>query len=160
MADSRIRIGKQAELSVTPQSVIKTDALNEQEYLPPGNDGEVLSVVAGVVQWSPTCSNSAQIKSISADYSVLVTDNILIADVTASPITVTIDPALIYDAATTCTRIITINAIDTDSDQLTLGNALTIAPLTGNISGQTNFTYLNEYESLTIVSDGTNLHVI
>ena len=51
MATNRIRIGKQTELSTTPRSIVITNATNEQEYVPPGADGTVLTVVAGVPTW-------------------------------------------------------------------------------------------------------------
>ena len=48
----RIRIGKQTELSATPHSLVKTDGANEQMYLAPGVNGDVLTIVAGVPTWN------------------------------------------------------------------------------------------------------------
>lgn len=48
----RIRIGKQTELSATPHSIVKTDGANEQMYLAPGVNGDVLTIVAGVPTWN------------------------------------------------------------------------------------------------------------
>jgi hypothetical protein len=47
----RIRIGKDTELSATPRSIVITDATNEQQYVPPGANNTILTVVAGVPTW-------------------------------------------------------------------------------------------------------------
>lgn len=47
----RIRIGKQTELSSAQHSIVKTDAANEQMYLAPGANGDLLTIVAGVPTW-------------------------------------------------------------------------------------------------------------
>ena len=51
MAETRIRIDKQIWKSVTPGSVVVTDSNNEQQYVVPGSNGQVLQVVAGVPAW-------------------------------------------------------------------------------------------------------------
>jgi hypothetical protein len=51
MAEPRIKIGLQTELSITPHSIIKTNTSNEQEYLVPGSNNQLLSVVAGIPTW-------------------------------------------------------------------------------------------------------------
>lgn len=51
MAQTRVSIGSQLEKSLTPYSIIRTDAANEQEYVAPGSNGQVLTVVAGVPTW-------------------------------------------------------------------------------------------------------------
>jgi len=48
---ARARIGLQLEKSTTAGSIVKTSAINEQEYLSPGSNGQVLTVVAGVPAW-------------------------------------------------------------------------------------------------------------
>jgi hypothetical protein len=48
----RIRIGLQTELSNTPYSLVRTNASNEQEYLAPGTNNQILTIVAGVPTWS------------------------------------------------------------------------------------------------------------
>lgn len=48
MATTRVRIGKQTELSAVPYSIVRTDAANEQEYVAPGAEGTVLTVVSGI----------------------------------------------------------------------------------------------------------------
>lgn len=47
MSTQRLRIGTQLEQSTTPGSIAKTDASNNQFYLPPGTNGQVLTVVGG-----------------------------------------------------------------------------------------------------------------
>jgi hypothetical protein len=49
---SRLRIQKDLEKSLTPGSMITTDALNEAQYIAPGANGQYLSVVAGTPTWS------------------------------------------------------------------------------------------------------------
>ena len=51
MANNRIRIGKQTELSTTPRSVVVTDSINEQQYVPPGINGDLFTIVSGVPTW-------------------------------------------------------------------------------------------------------------
>ena len=48
---ARKRIGLQLEKSTVAGSVIRTSAINEQEYLSPGSNGQVLTVVSGVPAW-------------------------------------------------------------------------------------------------------------
>lgn len=59
MAKTRIRIGKDTEKSAVIGSIVKTDSNNEQSYLAPGTNGQVLETVAGVPTWAtlPTTSN-------------------------------------------------------------------------------------------------------
>lgn len=48
----RINIQKQIELSSTEGSLPVTDSNNEQYYLPPGSENDVLSIIGGVPTWS------------------------------------------------------------------------------------------------------------
>jgi hypothetical protein len=48
---------KRMELSLVPQSIIKTGVNNEQEYLAPGSNGSVLKVISGVPTWSNDAGN-------------------------------------------------------------------------------------------------------
>lgn len=45
---TRLRLAKQLQLSTTPGSLPVTDGSNEQQYLVPGSNGDVLTIVAGV----------------------------------------------------------------------------------------------------------------
>lgn len=58
MAENRIRIQKDLEKSTTSGSIIVTDVSNEQGYLVPGSNGEVLTIVAGVPTYSATGTTS------------------------------------------------------------------------------------------------------
>lgn len=91
MAESRIRIGKQTEKSVSPQSIVKTNASNEQEYLAPGADGTILTIVAGVptfqapVAGSFTLSDGLTTQIInSGDTLVVNSGNGILATVSAT----------------------------------------------------------------------------
>ena len=55
---TRIRIGKQLELSATPYSILRTGAANEQEYVVPGANGTVLTIAAGIPTWAAPASVS------------------------------------------------------------------------------------------------------
>jgi len=55
---TRIRIGKQTELSATPYSIIRTGATNEQEYVAPGANGSVLTIAAGIPTWATLPSST------------------------------------------------------------------------------------------------------
>ena len=49
---SRNRIGKDHELSAVPRSLVVTSAVNEQMYLAPGTNNQVLTIVGGVPTWT------------------------------------------------------------------------------------------------------------
>jgi hypothetical protein len=51
MAEPRIKIGLQTELSTSPHSLVKTNASNEQEYFPLGINNQVLFITGGVPTW-------------------------------------------------------------------------------------------------------------
>lgn len=57
---NRLKIGKQLEKSVIAGSIVKTDANNEQEYVQPGSNGQVLTVVAGIPTWSALPAAAAE----------------------------------------------------------------------------------------------------
>jgi hypothetical protein len=69
---SRKRIGLQLEKSTTAGSIVKTSAINEQEYLAPGSNGQLLTVVGGVPTW--------QTFTVPADYQTY-------ANIAALPVT-------------------------------------------------------------------------
>lgn len=52
MAETRARIQKQLEKSAVAGSIVRTDVNNEQEYVQPGTNGQVLTIVAGVPTWA------------------------------------------------------------------------------------------------------------
>lgn len=66
-AQTRLRIGKQLEKSITPGSIVKTNALNEQEYVPPGTEGTYLKVVGGVPMWVTETNSDSQSIYLSND---------------------------------------------------------------------------------------------
>lgn len=49
---SRLRIGKELERSLTAGSTITTNASNEQQYVAPGTNGQVFTMVAGSPAWA------------------------------------------------------------------------------------------------------------
>lgn len=59
MADNRLRIAKQLELSAAAYSIIRTGVGNEPAYLAPGADGSVLTVVGGIPQYAALPSGSS-----------------------------------------------------------------------------------------------------
>lgn len=50
-SQNQISISRQLECSEEEGSIIVTDSLNRQFYLPPGPDGHILGIVDGVPQW-------------------------------------------------------------------------------------------------------------
>jgi hypothetical protein len=58
---TRFYIAKQLEKSAAPHSIVKTDASNEQMYLPTGAAGTVLTSVAGVPTWQTPAGTSISI---------------------------------------------------------------------------------------------------
>lgn len=63
---SRIRISKQLEQSTNAGSIITTDATNEAQYLAPGANGQVLSLVAGVPTWVDASDENRYVDDIAA----------------------------------------------------------------------------------------------
>lgn len=61
MAETRQRIGLQLEKSASAGSIIVTNAQNEQTYVAPGTNGDVLTVVAGVPTYQAPASSSLTI---------------------------------------------------------------------------------------------------
>lgn len=61
MSENRAIIGKQLEKSLTAGSVIRTNGSNEQEYVAPGANGTVLTVVSGTPQWAALPATSFSI---------------------------------------------------------------------------------------------------
>jgi hypothetical protein len=49
---TRIKIAKQIEQSAVAGSIVTTNPSNEQQYVPPGANGTVLSIAAGVPAWA------------------------------------------------------------------------------------------------------------
>lgn len=68
------------EQSINPGSIVKTNALNEQEYVSPGANGTILTVVGGVPTWQAAVTPSfnledslGNIEVINAGDTLLVT---------------------------------------------------------------------------------------
>lgn len=76
MATNRIRIGKQTEVSNTPGSIVTTNLSNEQQYTPPGSNGQVLAVVSNVPTWSGlnTWNNLQNVMASAVTEIPLITD--------------------------------------------------------------------------------------
>jgi hypothetical protein len=55
---SRIRIGKDSELSLVAGSIVVTDSANEQGFLAPGAEGTIPTIVAGVPVWQAPATQS------------------------------------------------------------------------------------------------------
>ena len=78
MALNRLRIQKQLELSATPGSVITTSGANEPQYLPPGADGTVLQVVAGVPAWTAATGSSFTLTDGTTSQVIAAGDTLLV----------------------------------------------------------------------------------
>jgi hypothetical protein len=52
-AQNRLDIESQLRKSVTPGSIIVTNASNNQVYVAPGSEGQILSIVSGLPTWAP-----------------------------------------------------------------------------------------------------------
>lgn len=59
MSDNRVRIQTQVELSSAPGSIIKTSGANEPQYLPPGTNGQVLTITGGTPVWATPVTGSS-----------------------------------------------------------------------------------------------------
>ena len=104
MSENRATIGKQLEKSLSPFSIIVTSALNEQQYVPAGTNGQVLTVVAGVPTWSAIPSSAFSITDgttteiISAGDTVTFTQGNGLTVVVSATDTVTFSARISTDA--------------------------------------------------------------
>ena len=104
MSENRATIGKQLEKSLSPFSIIVTSALNEQQYVPAGTNGQVLTVVAGVPTWSAIPSSAFNItdgtttETVNAGDTVTFTQGSGMTVTVAATDTVTISARLSADA--------------------------------------------------------------
>ncbi len=91
------------------------------------------------------------IKTISANYSIIGTDNTILANTTSGAITLTL-PAVSSIAG----RIYTIKKIGTGG----IDNQLTITPTSSTIDGGSSYVIYNDWTYVTLQTDGSNWYVI
>ena len=86
------------------------------------------------------------VTNITADYTSSTNNEVILADATSATITITL---------TTASNIkVSVKKIDSST------NTVTIQASSGNIDGQTSITLSNQYESKTLVCDGSNWWII
>lgn len=85
--------------------------------------------------------------SVSGDYTVVSTDDILLCDASAAQLTITIPSAVDSDG-----RALTIKKIDSSSNYVVLSS--------NSIDGSATQSLVNQYVSVTIRSDGTNWWIV
>ncbi len=96
-------------------------------------------------------SMSLNIVTVTSTYTLLATDNTVLANTTSGAITVTLPaPSGITG------RIYTIKKIGTGG----IDNSLTINPTGGTIDGASTYIIYNDYSYVTLQTDGTNWYVI
>jgi hypothetical protein len=94
--------------------------------------------------------NPTSIRGISANYSVGLTDQVLLVNCTAGAVTLTLPPA----AAGTNTMFY-FKKIDSSD------NAMTLSGLSGqDVDGASSVSTTVQYVSLTLVTDGSNWYII
>ena len=96
-------------------------------------------------------SLSMAIKTVTADYTLTVSDNTLLANTTSAAITVTLP-----NPASFAGRIYTIKKIGTGG----IDNELTISPASGTIDGGASYKIYNDWTFVALQTDGSNWYII
>jgi hypothetical protein len=123
-----------------------------------GNGAQTVDLINICIDCS--CNDTVTMNSITADYTATATDNVIIADVVGNAITVTLpDASTYFEADGNCSEKLTIKVIDSDAETTGLSNTFTITSVSP-IDGQTTINFLNENQSITVVSDGTNYYTL
>ncbi len=90
MSETRARIQKQLEKSAVAGSIVRTDVNSEQEYVAPGGDGQVLTIVAGTPTWSSLCT---ALDLLPTGVANLVDDKVLATNTVDGCRLINLDPA-------------------------------------------------------------------
>jgi hypothetical protein len=105
MANNRLRISEQLELSSVIGSIIKTGTGNKPEYLGPGSNGQILTIVSGVPAWAAapaggtfTISDGTNTQTITAGDTVTFESGNGITAVVGATDKVTVSAKLSTDA--------------------------------------------------------------
>ena len=130
MAETRDRIQKQLEKSAVAGSIVRTDVNSEQEYVQPGTNGQVLTIVAGVPTWANLVAGFAGFS---------ITDTVT-TEAIASGDTITFAANNLLDVAISATDTVTYGI---DTTGATAGQVITFvggSPVWGTApaSGSTN----------------------
>jgi len=96
-------------------------------------------------------SLSMAIKSVTANYTVTVSDNTILANTTSTAFTVTLP-----DPASFAGRIYTIKKIGSGG----IDKELTISPASGTIDGGSSYVIYNDWTYVTLQTDGANWYII
>lgn len=114
-----------------------------------GSNGQYLKLVAGLPAWAATAFTLA-VAAKTSGYTATSADDFISCDATSAGFTITL-PA----AASNTGKVFYIKKIDSSANAVTIdGNA------SETIDGAATVTITLQYESLTIVCDGSNWHII
>ncbi len=131
MAETRARIQKQLEKSAVAGSIVRTDVNNEQEYVQPGSNGQVLTIVAGVPTWA---------NSVAGFAGFSITDTVT-TEAIASGDTITFAANNLLDVAISATDTVTYGI---DTTGATAGQVITFV---GGSPVWANAQFNNEFEA-------------
>lgn len=114
------------------------------------DQGKIVSLFRQIAK---TLNNTADgflfhVTSVTADYTVMDNDSIILVDATSAAVTVTLPPA-----AEAKNKRYTVKKIDSS------GNAVTVSS-TDTIDDATSQDILNQYDSIGVVSDGTEYWIV
>lgn len=106
---------------------------------------------AGTSTFQVNGSLATNITTVTSSYTVLNTDNTILADATAAAISITLpSPTSIAG------RIYTIKKVGSGG----IDKAVTITPISGTIDGGSSYIIYNDWSFVTLQTDGTNWYII
>jgi len=96
------------------------------------------------------------LKSVTTNYTITTSDTVVLCDATTANIVLTLpNPLLCYDGTNFASVKFTVSKIDSSA------NIVTIVPFAGeSINGNVSFDLITQYQSVNLVTDGTNWYLI
>ena len=105
----------------------------------------MVRIADGVTEFTPL-----QVVAVSADYTATLADEVILVDASSAAVTITLP-------SPTKGHVLIIKKIDSSANTVTVQVADTT---TQTIDGATSQTLSTQWESVTVVSDGTNWYII
>lgn len=141
--------GGTAQTAVVAGDILYGSAADTWSRLAKGSDGQVLKLASGLPSWASAVA-SLSVSSKSADYTATTADDVLLVDASGAARTITL-----YAASGNSGKILHIKKTDSSANSVTVdGNA------SETIDGATTKVLALQYESVTIVCDGSNWYVL
>lgn len=141
--------GGTAQTTVVAGDILYGSAADTWSRLAKGSDGQVLKLASGLPSWASAVA-SLSVSSKSADYTATTSDDVLLVDASGAARTITL-----YASSGNSGKVLHVKKTDSSANSVTVdGNA------SETIDGATTKVLALQYESVTIVCDGSNWHVV